>query len=151
MFLEYLLKQVSSHTRVSNWTRVKREPFTKKKCTEEEIYLVKVHELHLVVRDFLLVGTLEHEGHCVGLILSLHRDDVIIGSAPRVESCKIHKYEDTATDSPNFYQPQDLGHAGEVHAHAEGPVATELVKAVGSQVDGHQGHMGVVHGLSRNS
>merc|ERR1719328_578512 len=43
--------------------------------------------------------------------------------------------------------PQNLGHAGEVHAHAEGPVATELVEAVSPQVDRHQRHVGVVHGL----
>ena len=49
-------------------------------------YLVKVHQLHLVVGDLLLVGTLEHEGHRVCLVLSLHRDDVVICCTPRVES-----------------------------------------------------------------
>ena len=40
-----------------------------------------------------------------------------------------------STNTETNCQPQNLGHAGQVHAHAEGPVASELVKAVGPQVD----------------
>ena len=49
-----------------------------------------------------------------------------------------------------FFKPENLGHAGEVHSHAESPVASELVEAVGTQVHGHQGHVGVVHRLDVN-
>ena len=45
-------------------------------------YLVKVHQLHLVVGDLLLVGALEHEGDRVSLVLSLNSDDVVVGGAP---------------------------------------------------------------------
>ena len=49
-----------------------------------------------------------------------------------------------------LFKPENLGHAGEVHPHAESPVASELVEAVGTQVHGHQGHVGVVHRLVVN-
>ena len=49
---------------------------------DAEVLLVEVHQLHLVVRDLLLVGSLEHEGDCVSLILGLHGDDVVIGGTP---------------------------------------------------------------------
>ena len=46
------------------------------------MFLVQVHQLHLIVGNLLLVGALKHEGHSVPLILCLHSDYVIIGSAP---------------------------------------------------------------------
>ena len=46
------------------------------------LYLVKVHQLHLVVRDLLLVGTLKHEGHSVRLVLGLPGDDVVVCGTP---------------------------------------------------------------------
>ena len=49
-------------------------------------YLVKVHQLHLVVGDLLLVGALEHEGDGVSLVLSLNSDDVVVGSTPRMQN-----------------------------------------------------------------
>ena len=49
------------------------------------LYLVKVHQLHLVVGDLLLVGALEHEGDGVSLVLSLDSDDVVVGSTPRMQ------------------------------------------------------------------
>jgi len=64
----------------------------------------------------------------VSLIPSFHCHGVVIGSIP-----------------------QNLRIAGEFHAHAECPVAVELVKAMGSQVDGHQGHVDVVHRLKLDS
>ena len=50
--------------------------------------LVEVHQLHLVVGHFLLVGGLEHEGDGVRLVLGLDGDDVIIGGAPEREMLK---------------------------------------------------------------
>ena len=49
---------------------------------DAKMFLVQVHQLHLVVWDLLLVGTLKHEGHSVPLVLSLHSDNVVICSAP---------------------------------------------------------------------
>ena len=49
------------------------------------LYLVEVHQLHLVVGDLLLVGALEHEGDGVSLVLSLNSDDVVVGSTPRLQ------------------------------------------------------------------
>ena len=49
---------------------------------DPKMFMVQVHQLHLIVGDLLLVGVLKHEGNNVPLILSLHSDDVIIGSAP---------------------------------------------------------------------
>ena len=49
------------------------------------LYLVEVHQLHLVVGDLLLVGALEHEGDGVSLVLSLDSDDVVVGSTPRMQ------------------------------------------------------------------
>jgi hypothetical protein len=59
-----------------------------------EMFLVQVHEFHLVVGHLLLVGGLEHEGDCIGLVLSLHCYNIIVGGAP-----------------------QDLRHGAQVHAH----------------------------------
>jgi hypothetical protein len=39
---------------------------------DAEVFLVQIHQLHLVVGDLLLVGALEHEGDGVGLVLRLH-------------------------------------------------------------------------------
>ena len=49
------------------------------------MFLVQVHQLHLVVGDLLLVGALKHEGYSVPLVLRLHSDNVIIGSAPTID------------------------------------------------------------------
>ena len=46
---------------------------------------------------------------------------------------------------------ENLGHLREVQAHLDGPVALELVKAVSSHIDSHQGDMRVVHGLKLDS
>ena len=43
--------------------------------------------------------------------------------------------------------PEDLGHALETHSHGELTVTSELVKPISTEVDGHQGHVRVVHGL----
>ena len=43
--------------------------------------------------------------------------------------------------------PRNLEHVGEIHTHAEGPDAKELVGAVGPQVDRQQRHVGGVHSL----
>lgn len=46
---------------------------------DAQVLLVQVHQLHLVVGHFLLVGRLKHEGDSVGLILGLDGDNVVIG------------------------------------------------------------------------
>ena len=46
---------------------------------------------------------------------------------------------------PNLLE--DLGHAVQIHAHGELPVAPEPVEAISSQTDGDQGDVRVVHGL----
>ena len=46
---------------------------------DSKMLLIKVHQLHLIVRDLLLVGRLEHEGDVVSLVLGFHGDDVIVG------------------------------------------------------------------------
>ena len=61
------------------------------KWFKRRFYLVKVHELHLVVRDLLLVGTLEHEGHGVRLVLGLHGDVVVVCGTPGVK--KVERWE----------------------------------------------------------
>lgn len=35
----------------------------------------------------------------------------------------------------------------EIHAHDEVPVAAVLVESLGAEVEGHEGHVRVVHGL----
>ena len=71
-----------------------------------------------------LILALKHEGDGVAAVLSLHGDDVIVAGAL-----------------------EHLGHVVEVHAHAEGAVAPEVVEAVRAQHEGHEGDMGRVHGL----
>merc|ERR1719347_858600 len=46
---------------------------------------------------------------------------------------------------------EDLGHAGQVHAHGELTVTAELVEAISAQVHGDEGHVAVVHGLKLNA
>ena len=64
--------------------------------------------------------------------------------------CKIKLVQEIFSKASANSKPENLGHAGEVHSHAESPVASELVEAVGTQVHGHQGHVGVVHRLVVN-
>ena len=86
--------------------------------------LIKVIQLHLIFRCLPLVRALKRKGNCFSLIFNFHGDDVFV--------CTIS---------------EDFEHLGEVHAHADGPVAPELVKAVGSHVYSHQQDMRVVHTL----
>ena len=46
-----------------------------------KMLLVEVHELHLIVRDLLLVWRLKYEGNCVSVVLGFHSNDVVIASA----------------------------------------------------------------------
>ena len=91
---------------------------------DAKVLCVQVHQLHLVIGDLVLVRRLEHEGHSVGVVLRLDRDDVVVGRAL-----------------------QDLRHGAQVHAHSQLPVASELVESVGPQGHGDQGDVTVVHGL----
>jgi hypothetical protein len=43
--------------------------------------------------------------------------------------------------------PEDLCHALETHSHGELTVASEFVEPISTEVDGHQGHVRVVHSL----
>ena len=113
------------------------------------LYLVEVHQLHLVVGDLLLVGALEHEGDGVSLVLSLNSDDVVVGSTPRLQ-VKFGTRKTLKSKVSANSKPENLGHAGEVHSHAESPVASEFVEPVGTQIHGHQRHVGVVHRLVVN-
>lgn len=81
-------------------------------------------ESQLDVMWLHLVLALKHECDGVTAVLCLHGNDVIVAGAL-----------------------EHLGHIVQVHAHAEGAVAAEVVEAVRAQHEGHQGHMGGVHGL----
>ena len=50
----------------------------------------------------------------------------------------------------NLSVPQNFAHAGQVHPHAEVPIAAVLVEPISLQVDGHERHMGSVHCLAED-
>ena len=108
---------------------------------DAEVLLVEIHQLHLVVGHFLLVGGLKHEGDGVRLVLGLDGDDVIIRCAPEREMLEIKH----TLDVSNLLE--DLVHAVEIHPHGELPVAPEPVEAISSETDGDEGDVGVVHSL----
>jgi len=89
-----------------------------------EMLLIQVHQFHLIIGHFLLIRRLEHEVDSVGLILSLHSHDIIVGGAS-----------------------QNFSHAFETHPHGELAIATEFVKPVGTEIYGDEGDVGVVHSL----
>ena len=76
------------------------------------------------VGNAILALGLEHEGEGVALVLGLEGHDVVVAGAL-----------------------EDLGHVGGVEAEGDGTVAPEMVEAGGAEGDGHEGHVGGVHGL----
>lgn len=76
------------------------------------------------VGNAILSLGLEHEGEGVALVLGLEGHDVVVAGAL-----------------------EDLGHVGRVEAEGDGAVAPEVVEAGGAEGDGHEGHVGGVHGL----
>jgi len=74
---------------------------------DSQVFLVEVHQFHLVVRHFLLVLRFEHKGHRVSVVLGFHGDCVIVVGA--------------------F---QDLRHTGQIHSHGKIAVTTEFVESI---------------------
>ena len=74
---------------------------------DAQVFGGDVHELELEFGDALASGRLEKEGDDVGTILGTHCDDVII-------SCALEHFV----------------HVVQVHSHAEGTIAAEVVETV---------------------
>ena len=92
---------------------------------DSEVLLLYGHQLHLVLRDPLLVSGLKCELQYVwaGAVRG-QGDDVILGGAPH-----------------------HLAHALHVHTETDRPLALELVKTLGLEADRHEADVGRVHGL----
>lgn len=86
--------------------------------------LIQVHKLHVKVGHAFPPLSLEDEGDNVRGVLRLHGDHIVVVTAL-----------------------EDLGEGGEVHAHGEVPIAPERLEPLRPQVQGHQGHVAVVHRL----
>jgi len=76
------------------------------------------------VGNAILPWTLEHQRQRVTIVLGFQRDDIVITRAL-----------------------QNLPHVRGVESQADWPVAPEVVEAAGTQTHGHEGDVGVVHGL----
>lgn len=91
---------------------------------DPQMFLIEVHQLHLIVRHLLLVLRLEHERDSVGIVLRFDRHCVsVIGAL------------------------EDFRHVRQVHSHRQVAVAAVFIEAVGAQVQRDEGDMRVVHGL----
>lgn len=93
-----------------------------------QVFLVNVHQLDIVLAETVGLSALEHQVDSIGRVLRLQRENVfILGGA------------------------QDLGQRGQVDAQGNVAVAAVRREALRLQKHGHQGNMGVVHGLEGNS
>lgn len=95
---------------------------------DAKVLLVDVHKLEVVLGDAVVVGGLEGEAELIRGIVGPEGEDVLVlGGA------------------------EDLGQRGEVHAESDVTVAAIRAEAVGLEHHGHQGNVGVVHGLQGNA
>ena len=140
---------------------------------DAEVLAVDHHELHLEVRDLLLVGALEHEGHNFGILCG-HMGSggfgVFGGSGvsfvtlcpyaslrPRPhkkQACRHYQVSGCThvlglegDDVVVVSTLQDLGQRGHVHADGHFTVASVMIEAFCLELHGHQRHMRGVHGL----
>ena len=51
---------------------------------DAKMLLIEIHQLHLIIRNLLLVWRLEHEVNGVSLVLGLNGDDIIVSCAPEM-------------------------------------------------------------------
>jgi len=91
---------------------------------DSELLAVNVHEFELKVGNAILPGTLEHQRQGVPVVLGLQGDDIVI-------PCAL----------------ENLPHVRGIEPQADGSVTPEVVEAAGTQTNGHEGDVGVVHGL----
>jgi hypothetical protein len=89
-----------------------------KKANDEKNTLTKVS-------NAILTGTLKHQCQRITIIFRLERNNVIISRTL-----------------------QNLPHIRGIKTKADGPIATEVVKAAGTEAYGHQRDVGIVHGLN---
>lgn len=86
--------------------------------------LVDVHELDIILADPVHIFALEGQVDDIGGILRLQRQDVF-----------------------RLARAEDLGQGSEIDAEGDVAVAAVRAESVSAQQHGHEGNVGVVHGL----
>ena len=86
--------------------------------------LINIHELQIILADAIILAALKHQVENIRRVLGLEREDILV-----------------------LRGAKDFGEGGEVYAEGDVAVASKGGKGFGFEHHGHEGDVGVVHGL----